>query len=192
MTNNSNSFLIDNRLKFLQDRKSNLNVRWNITWFLGNFLSEFVSISKPKSILEVGTSNGFSTLWIAKGASDAKIYTIEVNEDRFNEAKNNFEMCKLDNIIGLNGDVFEILNDYDFGGLKFDFIFLDAAHQRYKDVILMLEEKDLLDLNVKFVCDNVLSHKYMNEFIDFMKNKFENCELIEADSGLLVASTFKK
>lgn len=191
MINNSNSFLIEKKLKYLQDRKSNSSTRWNITWFLGTFLSNLVSIKNPKNILEVGTSNGFSTLWLAKGALSSKIYTIEVDKDRFNEAKSNFESCKLENITQLNGEFFEILDTYEFN-CKFDFIFLDAGHQFYKDIILKLESANLLEEDVMFVCDNVLTHGHMKDFISFMAEKFEISDLIEADSGFLISTSFKK
>lgn len=180
---------IDLRLAYLQSKKQN-SKNWNISWNLGVFLSNLVQMKNPKTVLEVGTSNGFSTLWIAKGCRyNSKIYTIDVNEERLNLAKENFNYCNLSNVVPILGEVKDILFQFEFKE-KFDFVFLDALQREYIDLILLLEEKNLLNDDCLIVCDNVLSHSYMKDFIDFMHLKFD-CEIVEIDSGFLVAKKKK-
>lgn len=177
---------IDLKLKDLQNAKFS-NKNWNITWNLGLFLENLVLISKPKRILEIGTSNGFSTLFLARALLnediDSEIFTIEVNETRFLEAKKNFDEVGLTFVKQLKGEIFDILEG-NILSEKFNFVFIDAAHKFYKEVVLMLEEKNLLFENVLIVADNVVSHN-MGEFIDFMKERYDT-ELVELDSGFLV------
>ena len=187
-SSNSNIGKIEERLKFLQKNK-NFKTHWNITWNLGVILSNLVKLKEPKYVLEVGTSNGFSSLWIAKGLSDwAKLFTIEANPGRFAEACKNFQYCSLfeQNIFPINGEVFEILSvkNFDF---TFDFVFLDAAQKSYLEIIETLEDKKLLSNDALIVADNILTHDYMSEFVDNMKSKGYLCEVIELDSGFLVA-----
>lgn len=188
MLKNNNSSIIDKIDQKLIDLQKNKNHSkyWNITWRLGVFLSELVNMNSPQNVLEIGTSNGFSTLFIAKSISiDSKIYTIEIDEGRFEEARKNFSDCGIENIISLNGNVFDILENYSFDE-KIDFVFLDAAHKSYKQVINMLEDKNILSNNAIIVADNVISHSYMSEFIEYMKEKYL-CQVVDMDSGFLVA-----
>ena len=91
----SNKKLILNKLKKLEELKKKITY-WNISFEQGNFLSNLVLEKKPENILEIGTSNGFSTLFLALNL-DAKcnLTTIEINKNRFEEAKRNFEECNL-------------------------------------------------------------------------------------------------
>ncbi len=181
---NSNTALIESKLQILEKNKPS-GKHWNISWTLGKILGNLVSLKQPKNILEFGTSNGFSTLWMAKNMPNfSAIYTIEVNDQRFDEAKINFESCKIKNITQLHGEAFEVLENYDFQN-KFDFVFLDAAHKFYEQLIKELQDRNLLTEDCTIVADNVISHN-MAEFIDFMKKDF-NVEIIDIDSGFLVA-----
>ncbi|NCC71335.1 methyltransferase domain-containing protein, partial [bacterium] len=147
--------IIQNKINFL-DKNRDKEKYWNITYTQGVFISNLVAIKKPKYILEIGTSNAFSTLFLLKEISDdSLLYTIEVNEARYNEAKNNLR--GIDNVVCLLGEVFEILETYDFE-IQFDFIFIDAAQKFYKNLIEIMEKKNLIAKNAIIVADNVLSH----------------------------------
>lgn len=173
---------IYSKLVNLQNQKVNSN-HWNVSWRLGFLLSNLIEIANPNNILEIGTSNGFSTLWMAKNIDEfSKIFTIEVNKSRFEIARNNF--IGLNNIHSLNGEAFEVLNNFNFN-LKFDFIFIDAGQKYYESLVLKLIEKDLISDICVLVFDNILTHDNMDDFISFMNLKF-TCELIEMDSGFLV------
>jgi caffeoyl-CoA O-methyltransferase len=96
--------IIFSRLKYLQENKKNKK-NWNISWQLASFISNFIKINQPKKILEIGTSNGFSTLAISRYLNEkAKIITIEVEKTRFDEAKTNFNVCKLGHIKQILGN----------------------------------------------------------------------------------------
>ena len=175
---------IFSRLEFLQKNKENKK-NWNISWQLASFISNFVKINQPKSILEIGTSNGFSTLAISRflNKKTSKIVTIEVDETRFSEAKINFDLCGLENIEQIKGNALEIVPKLN---KKFDFIFMDAGQMYYKGLVEDIIENDIIEKNGYIVCDNVKTHERMDDFIDFMKKNFE-CELLEFDSGFLIA-----
>lgn len=182
------SSLILEQIKILEKKKSN-GKYWNISNSLGNILEEKVANLNPKNILEIGTSNGYSTLFILSGSKkDAKITTIEIDLGRFNEAKEVFQKVDINSqITQINSDVIsylESLNDQ-----KFDFVFLDAAHKNYFNVIKILRNKNLFSKNHTIIADNIISHKYMKEEYVLPMSEFYNNELIEVDSGFLISTS---
>ncbi|HGE6115915.1 TPA: O-methyltransferase, partial [Vibrio cholerae] len=63
----------------------------NITRDTGEFLSVLVKATGANRILEIGTSNGYSTIWLASALpDDGKVYTIEANPQKIEEASLNF------------------------------------------------------------------------------------------------------
>ncbi len=186
MSNKSSSEkeIIDIILGKLQSSKEHKKY-WNISWNLGVVLSNLVEIKNPVNILEFGTSNGFSTLWIARSSnSNSKITTIDVNKERLNEAILNFKKAEVKNITCINSEILDFLENTT-SNVKYDFIFLDAAHKFYEDIIKKLIKKDLLLNNAIIVADNILTHSHLSNFADKMLKKFPS-EIIEIDSGFLV------
>ncbi len=181
------SKIILNKLNSLQLNKSSKK-NWNITWVQGVFLSNLVDIKKPKNILEIGTSNGFSTLWIAKSLDeDAFIDTIEINSERFEEAKKVFNQCSLKNVNPIFGDVFEILPTL---GKKYDFVFMDAKQEFYLDLVKLIEKLELFGEDFTFVVDNVTNHDNMGEFVKYMEKNY-TCEVVDIGGGFLIAKARK-
>lgn len=118
-----------------------------------SFLDLMVRIHKPKAILEVGTSIGYSSIIMAKAMGDkGKIITIEKDEDTANKARVYIDREGLSEqisvIIGDAGEVLHYLSD------SFDLIFLDGPKGQYinylPDCIRLLNTGGLL------ICDDVL------------------------------------
>ena len=113
------------------------------------FLKTLLTIQKPKSILEIGTAIGYSSLLFSK-YTDASILTIEKNKDMYEIAKSNFKKYNKDiNII--NMDAKKALNDVNQG---FDFVFIDANKSQYE--YYFNKALSLLNKNGIIVCDNIL------------------------------------
>lgn len=120
---------------------------------MGNFLKVLIALKQPKSILEVGTAVGFSSILMSENMpDDCHITTIEKYEKRIPVAKENFKRAgKEDKITLLEGDAIEILQ-----GLEepFDFIFMDAAKGQY--INFWPEIKRLMKPGTLLISDNVL------------------------------------
>lgn len=114
------------------------------------FLKTLVSISKPKSILEIGTAIGYSSLVFSK-YSDADITTIELSSEMANIAKDNFKRYDK-NINLINDDAEKALTTLNQG---FDFIFIDANKSNYKFYFDYVD-KYLLNKGGIIVADNIL------------------------------------
>ena len=171
-------------IKNIQKEKNFIS-NWNISYQIGLILSEFISLKNPKNILEVGTSNGFSTLWLALNLDDSSlITTVEIDQFRFNQAKNNFNQAKIQNIKQLNGDIFEILENYSFEE-KFDFVFVDAIQKNYFLFLEKIVKKNLISNNSIIIFDNIDSHLHQKDFLKKIENNYK-FEKIAFGTGLLV------
>ncbi|MCL2253758.1 MAG: O-methyltransferase [Lachnospiraceae bacterium] len=113
----------------------------------------FLTMHKPRRILEIGTAIGFSALLMSEYApKDCEIITIERDEARIKAAESNFlKHGKTKQISLLSGDALGIIK-----GLTepFDFIFMDAAKGQYLN--LLSDILKLLNPGGILITDNVL------------------------------------
>lgn len=113
------------------------------------FIKSILAIQKPKSILEIGTAIGYSSLVFYK-YTKANITTIELDESTSKIAENNFD--KYDAPIYLiNDDAMKALNNISQG---FDFVFIDANKAHYEEYFKMCA--NLLNDGGIIISDNVL------------------------------------
>ena len=91
-------------------------------------------MEQPKSILEIGTAIGYSSIIMKKTCPDA-----------------NFKKYGYDDIQLVFGDGYEVMKNMD---TKFDLIFIDAAKGQY--IKYFEEAVRLSNKNSVIVCDNVL------------------------------------
>ena len=113
---------------------------------------------KSSNILEIGTATGYSGIFLAQVAAENKgnFMSIEIDENRYSEAVNNFK--KMDLLNGKNnlilGDALEeIPKLYDLNK-KYDFIFMDAAKGQYRNFFKLLFP--ILSENGIMFIDNLL------------------------------------
>ena len=93
-------------------------------------IEKYMKEIKPKRILEIGTAVGYSAMCFSEFLDiDGKIDTIERDEERATEAKENFKKVEVEEKINLYvGDAVEILPTLNE---KYDMIFIDAAKGKY-------------------------------------------------------------
>lgn len=111
----------------------------------------------PKKILEIGTAVGYSASQFAKFATEAIIDTIELNEERAKEAKENIEKIGLADRINIYvGNAVEILPTLKD---SYDVIFIDANKGKYP---VFLQEAIRLSHKGSFIiADNILYKGYV-------------------------------
>ncbi|WP_250296497.1 O-methyltransferase [Wolbachia endosymbiont of Oedothorax gibbosus] len=98
----------------------------------GKLLSLFIKIHKIKSIVEIGTLYGYSSICMAKALlEDGHIYTIENHPQHLRIAKKNFSAFNLsDKITLIEGNALEKLSELSVKA-PFDMIFIDADKSSY-------------------------------------------------------------
>ena len=131
----------------------------------GRFLSMLIRAQQSKSILEIGTSTGYSTLWLAEAARQTQtmITTLEVDAERVTQAKQYATEIDLADLI--NFKVIDAQVYLEAEQEIFDFILLDAERDAYVSywphLSRLLKAKGGL-----LVVDNVISHAAeVEEFI---------------------------
>ena len=140
----------------------------NITPDVGLFLNILVKATKATSILEIGTSNGYSTIWLglATQENNGQLITLEVDPRKVKLAKENLEKAGLVNTVKLiEGDAKETLRILE---KEFDFVFLDAEKEDYLEFFHLIFPK--LKKGGVIVADNVISHaEDLKEYVDFVR-----------------------
>lgn len=140
---------------------------WNISRPTAEFLYNLIVDSKAKSVVEVGTSNGYSGIWIGKALkkTGGKLTTIEFYDKRLDIAKENFQKCGVADIIDTRkGDAATIL-EYLPEDFRIDFAFVDANKAQYIKFFHLIEPH--LNVGGYIACDNVISHATkVQTFID--------------------------
>lgn len=110
----------------------------------GIFLGELVEEHQPKNILEIGTSIGYSTLFLAADLpKNGKIYTCEKNLSYIMIAEGAFKKAEVsDRIEMITGNVYSTLPKLK---VNFDMVFIDGDRDEYYEYLKLLEGKLNLD-----------------------------------------------
>ncbi|MHA1742848.1 MAG: O-methyltransferase [Candidatus Heimdallarchaeota archaeon] len=141
----------------------------NITPDVGLFLNILIKATKAKNILEIGTSNGYSTIWLGLAAKEnnGQVVTLEVDPRKINMARANLERAGLsDVVLIIEGDAKETIKILD---KKFDFVFIDAEKEDYKTYFDLIFPK--LQVGGLIVADNVVSHaEQLKSYVEHVRS----------------------
>lgn len=120
-------------------------------------LKTVVTIKQPDVILEVGTAIGYSGSLMLSCAKNAKLYTIEMDENMIALAKQNFAANGVEERATIfQGDAREIVHKMTG---EFDLIFLDGPKAQYIDFLPYL--KKMMKSGAVLLADNVMFHGYV-------------------------------
>ena len=154
-----------------------------VTKEVAEYLKFIVKSNGIKNILEVGTAIGYSGILMAKEIekNGGKLYTIEIDEERYNLAQENFKKSGLNNIVSIKGDAVEEIKKIDE---KFDFVFIDASKGHYME--FFEDSYKLLNKDGIIFMDNIMFRGYLykeypkrfktivrrlNEFIEYLYSR---------------------
>lgn len=150
-----------------------------------SFLQVFLAMHQPKTILEVGTAVGFSTIFMCENLpADSHITTIENYEKRIPIARENFRRSGYEERITLlEGDAAQLLKTLEG---PYDFIFMDAAKAQYirflPEVLRLmrpgsvlisdnvLQDGDIIESHFAVERRNRTIHKRMREYLYALKH----------------------
>jgi caffeoyl-CoA O-methyltransferase len=161
--------------------------QWNISHETGQFLYDLIIERKPEVIIEVGASNGYSTVWLALAARkvNAKIITYEFVPEKVRDLVANLQKAGLIKYVQIIPDD----ANKRLGELKekIDFVFLDGRKNEYLQQLKLLEPK--LNSNAIIVADNVISHKHvLEDYLYYVttESKYKS-ELKDIGTGLEIS-----
>lgn len=163
----------------------------NVPYQDGKVLYDLIIKNNYTSALEIGTSTGHSTVWIAWAMSKTggKVTTIEINESRHQEALENLKEAGLEKYVDARlADAHQLVKD-----LKgpFDFVFSDADKgwyvQYFKDVDPKLEPGGC------FTAHNVLNgYGGTREFVEYISGLDNYKTSIDHSSGSGISISYKE
>jgi predicted O-methyltransferase YrrM len=128
----------------------------NITSDTGRLLWILVRLVRPRHILEIGTSNGYSTIWLADSARaiGARVATLEIDPAKATLARAHLARAGLADVV----DVIEGPATASLARLAgpFELVFLDADRESYLTYLEALLPK--MPSHALLVADNAVSH----------------------------------
>ena len=162
---------------------------WNIPRKTAVLINTFIKMMNIKEALEIGTSNGYSGIWIAKALKQTggRLTTIEYYDKRQSVAIENFKKCGINDIIRpLQGSACDIIESFS-PEEKFDFVFIDANKREYVKYFELI--KPHLTEKALIVADNITSHaEKVQTFIDAVDADDDfQYEIVEVPGGILIA-----
>lgn len=130
----------------------------NITRDTGELLGVLVTAMAARSVLEIGTSNGYSTVWLARAAArlGGRVRTVEIAEHKVALAAQTFRRAGLENVVEqVVGDAGKALRDT--ADASVDLLFLDSDRDHY--VAWWADLRRVLRPGGLLVVDNAISHQ---------------------------------
>lgn len=166
---------------------------WQVPRTTGEFLHVMAAQMKPRTIIELGTSAGYSALWMGSAAAEygGKVYTIDSSSMKVDMARTYIERAGLsDSIEVVHAPIADALErspeEWEWD-TPIDMVFLDADKKNYLRFFKMLEPH-LSSTAFIFADDAIKIAHAMEDFIAYVKESPEYLvTLIEQDHGLLIA-----
>jgi predicted O-methyltransferase YrrM len=162
----------------------------------GQLLYDLIIDNDYKKALEIGTSTGHSTVWMAWALSKTggKLTTIEIDEDRYRIARKNIKEAGLSDYVDARlADAHILVKELEG---PFDFVFSDADKNWYTQYFKDLYPK--LEINGCFTAHNVSGSGWRNifksgtaKFYEYIKS-LEDMETTLDESGNGLSISFKR
>lgn len=146
---------------------------WNVGPDGGALLAWLARLLDGRRVLEIGTSNGVSTIWIARALEETggELVTLEIEPEKVRMANENLNRAGLSGRVSIvEGPAVASLQT--LGG-EFDLVFIDADKPQYPDYLR--EARRLVHPGSIIVADNITSHRDETE---------PYRAAVEADGGL--------
>jgi caffeoyl-CoA O-methyltransferase len=175
---------------FLTKNKS----KWrdlNVPYEDGKVLYDVIVKNKYTSALEIGTSTGHSTIWIAWALSKTggKLITIEIDPERHKTAIENLKAVGLSDYVDARlADAHDLVKELQG---PFDFVFSDADKTWYTQYFKDLQDK--LSVGACFTAHNVNNNfSGVTEFMEYVKSLKNFETTIVGSRGEGVSLSYKK
>jgi predicted O-methyltransferase YrrM len=176
--------------RFLNENRGNWH-DWNVPYKDGRTLFNLIIKNNYTRALEIGTSTGHSSIWIAWALSKTggKLITIEIDEDRYKTALKNFKSAGVEELIDARlADAHQLVKE-----LKgpFDFVFSDADKEWYTQYFKEVDPK--LVVGGCFTAHNVTDgFGDVKRFLNYVRSLPNYQTTIDRSSSSGISISYKK
>ena len=136
----------------------------------GQLLYRMVKYYRPSIILELGTSLGITTAYMAKGNPDGKVISFEGAEEVLSVAESIFTELKLQNIRTIRGKFDDTLSPEADRLSSVDFAFIDGNHRREPTIQYFNTLLQKTDNSSIIILDDIHWSKEMEEAWKYCKD----------------------
>lgn len=157
-------------LRLFREMEAQSSRYWSVPRKDGQFLNFFIRAMKAQRVLEVGTSQGYSAIWmgLALKETGGHLTTIEIERSRYELAEKYISRAALSPWITLiwgdaHQEIIRILG-------PFDFIFLDADKEGQVDYFQKLYPLKILKGGVIAVHNAIKYAASMQDYLDLVRN----------------------
>ncbi len=159
---------------------------WQIGTQTGQLLKDTVIRLKAKTVLELGSSSGYSGLWICEGLlqTGGHLYTVESHAERSQICRQSFEdACVADIVTCIKDHAPEVFERLPIP--KFDLIFIDCTKKQTLEIFK--ESVKALNLGGAILIDNINSHRdQFDDFFEYLNHNNIPHKVLDIDAGLLL------
>lgn len=165
---------------------------------VAHLLGLLISLLQPEQVLEIGTAIGCSAIYMARAMQEGTITTIELQQERYELALENFKRAGVtEKIHAILGDARVLVPKLE---QQYDFMFMDAAKGQYQEFLTVADR--ILKPGGLLVADNVLLNGWvidlnyprhrqktmvyrMKAFLEqFKENQQYQCSIIPLGDGV--------
>jgi predicted O-methyltransferase YrrM len=136
----------------------------------GNLLFNLAAEFGQPSILEMGTSFGISSMYLAASSPDSTVYTIEGCPECAAVAKDNFREAGITNIIQFTGSFDNVIPEVIEKGIRPGLVFIDGNHRKEPTLKYFSYLVESVEGEMVFVIDDIHYSKEMSEAWETIKD----------------------
>jgi caffeoyl-CoA O-methyltransferase len=119
---------------------------------VGKLLGILARATAARRILEIGAAIGYGAIWLARGAPEARVHSVDIDPERLAAARGYLERAGVaDRVELIEGAALEVIQRLDG---PFDLVYVDAVKTEYRKYLDLVLPK--LRVGGVIVCDNLL------------------------------------
>ncbi len=181
----------DKKIKAFLEENANNWRDMNVSLADGKILYDIVLENNYTRAVEIGTSTGHSAIWIAWALSKTggKLITVEIDKDRYLQAKANFKKAGVSKYIDVRlADAHDLVPKLEG---EYDFVFSDADKYWYKNYFIAMDPK--LVEGACFTAHNTgMRVNGIRDFLEYVESLDSYDTTYDKDSGSGISVSYKR
>ncbi len=142
---------------------------WSVPRKDGEFLHLMVKATRARNVLELGTSHGFSAIWMGLGLEETggRLTTIEIDRERYDLARKHVSEAGLSQrVTCIKGDAHVEVATLEG---PFDFVFMDADKEGQMDYFKKIFPKKLVPGGILSVHNAIRQANSMKDYLEMIR-----------------------